>query len=123
MTLTAASAWPSVWGCFAVDIRSSTPNASCNASQNFAVKRGSRSDTIFEGSPWCRNTSHMNKFAVSLLVTELCVGINVAIFVNRSTAMRIVSFPDADFDKGPTKSMPIDSHGRDSIGRGHNLPV
>ena len=84
-----------------MDISNCTPNASCKASQNFAVKRGSRSDTILDGNPWCRNTSRKNRSAVSLLVTELCVGMNLAIFVNRSIAMRIMSFPDVDFGTGP----------------------
>ena len=59
----------------------------CKASQNFAVKRGSRSDTIFDGRPWCRNTSRKNRSAVSLPVTVLCAGINLAIFVNRGSCL------------------------------------
>ena len=56
-------------------------------------------------------------------MTELCVGMNLAIFVNRSITMKIKSFPDADFGTGPKLSMPMDSQGRPGIGNGCNRPA
>jgi hypothetical protein len=106
-----------------VDISNCISNAFCKASQNFVVKRGSRSDTIFDGSSWCRNTSFRNRFAVSLLVIVLCVAINLTIFVKRSINMRIMSFPVADLGNSPELSMPMDSQGRPGIGSGCNHPA
>ena len=78
---------------------------------------------MFDDSPWCRNTSRKNRSAVPLLVIVLYVGINLAIFVNRSITIRIMSFPDADFGTGPKLSMPMDSQDHPGIGSGCNRPA
>ena len=56
-------------------------------------------------------------------MTELYVGINLAIFVNRSITMRIMSFPNADFDTDPKLSMPMDSQDHPGIDSECNHPA
>ena len=54
---------------------------------------------------------------------ELYVGINLAIFVNRSIMMRIMSFPNADFDTDPKLFMSMDSQDHSGIDNGCNRPA
>ena len=56
-------------------------------------------------------------------MTELYVGMNLAIFINQSITIRIMSFLDADFGTGPRLSMPRDSQGCPGIGSGCNRPA
>ena len=121
--LTAASDCPSVCGWSAVDISNLTPSASCSAVQNFARKRGSRSDTIVDGRLCCRKIFCRNKSAVSLLVTVLYIGMKCAIFVSRSMTTMIISLLVFDLSKGPRKSIPLESHDRAGIGNNCNVPA
>ena len=123
MIFTAASDCPSVCRWSAVDISNLTPSASCSAVQNFAVKRGSRSDTIVDGRLCCLKMFCRNRSAVSLLVTVLYVGMKCAIFVSRSMTIRIISLLVFDLGKDPRKSIPMESHDRAEISNDYNVPA
>ena len=75
MIFTAASDCQSVWGYAEVDISISTPSALTRFFQKRAINLGSRSETMFSGGPWYRNTCCKNNSAVCLLVV-LRVGKN-----------------------------------------------
>jgi hypothetical protein len=123
MIFTAASDCLSVCRWSAIDISNLTPSASYSAVQNFAVKRGSRSDTIIDGRLYCLKIFCRNRSTISLLVTVLCVGMKCAIFVSRSMTIRIISLLVFDLSKGPRKFIPIESHDREEIGNDCNVPA
>ncbi|GMF62782.1 unnamed protein product [Phytophthora fragariaefolia] len=61
-------------------------NTSC---QKRAVKRGSRSDTVSIGIPWCLNTMSTNRRAVYLAVTSAGSAARSTILLKRSTKTTI----------------------------------
>jgi len=104
------SVWPSVLGWKAVDIRVRMPESLRNSFHTSEVKRESRSDTMSDGSPWCRQISHAKILARSLAVLpSFGRGRKCAILVYQSTITQSWSHP-SEIGKSVIKSMAIDYH-------------
>ena len=124
MVRCARSDYPSVCGWKAVLSFKAVPYCFHKVYQNVPVNLLSQSEMIDRGIPKSLTTLVKKTFATVSALVSPYNGINLAIFVKRSTTVKIVArYSVFRVGRSVMKSILIDSHGRDGIGNGCNNPT
>jgi len=112
----------SVWGWKAVDILGQMPDSRRNSCHVSEVNCESRSQTMFEGSPWCFQISRAKVTARSAATFfSFPRGRKYTIFVNRSITTHNWSHPSKR-GSSVMKSIAMDCHGAYGSSRGEESP-
>jgi len=116
------SVCPSVWGWKAVDILGRMPDSHRNSCHISEVKRESQSEMMYEGSPWCFQTSRAKMTARSAAIFFSSLrGRKCAIFVNRSITTHNWLHP-SESGSSVMKSIALDCQGAYGSSRGEESP-